>query len=445
MTMTSRLVAALGVAVLLTPPAARADNGTENYYFPPKLAKQGTSETPITGPGKVIVKVLVNPDSSFTVSGVIRSTNHGDDQTALEIAKSSKYVPATRGGKKIVAFYDFTLNFTARGASASESAEASGLGQYERELRAGNYSGAASGLKGYVTAHPNDAHGQLDLGLADTYLSDYGDAATAFGSAGDIPANYKPVAAKAYVENAVSLLNSKDYQNSLVAAKHAVALAPGFATYDTQGMAELGSGDTTSALADLQKAHDLANANVPSKSRAANDLHLMQAYLAAGNVDGAKKVQTEALGVNPESKADSETVFANYYVKQAQADESAGKFTDAAALYEQAASVAPSQAGLLYGNAAFSYLKATPQPLNDKAKADADKALAADPNNAAANFAAGVALANTGKKTDALVYLNKADALAKAGNQTGIAASVEAAIKQLNGGGAAAPAATAAP
>jgi tetratricopeptide (TPR) repeat protein len=445
MKLSSRLVAAASVVALFAPLAASADNGTENYYFPPKLAKQGTSQTPITGPGQVIVKVLVNPDSSFTVSGVIRSTNHGDDQTALEIAKSSKYVPATRGGKKIVAFYDFTLKFTASGASSSESSEASGLGQYERELRAGNYTGAATGLKGYVTAHPSDAHGQLDLAVADTYLNDYAAAAAAFGNAGDIPANYKAVAAKAYVEDAVSLLNAKDYQNSLVAAKHATAFAPGFATYDTQGMAELGSGDATAALADLQKAHDLAKADVPAKSRAANDLHLMQAYLATGNVDGAKKLQTEALGVNPESKADSETVFANYYVKQAQADESAGKFPDAAALYEQAASVAPSQAGLLYGNAAFSYLKATPQPLNDKAKADADKALAADPNNAAANFAAGVALANSGKKSDALVYLNKADALAKAGNQTGIAASVEAALKQLNGGSAASPAATAAP
>jgi len=433
-----RALAATVCAAMLAPlVAAAAGNGTENYYTPPKLAKQGSSQTPISGPGKVVVKVLVKPDGSFSVQGVLRSSNHGDDATALEIAKTSTYRPATRGSTKMLAFYDFTLNFTAKGAQAasddSGGAGGSGVAQYERELRAGNYSGAQSGLKSYVAAHATDARAQADLGVADTYLNEFASAAAAFDKAGAVPANDKAMAVKAYIENAVQLLNAKDYANGLAAAKRAVAISPGFAAYDTQGMAELGTGDATAALADLQKAHDLATPEVPAKSRAANDLHLMQAYLTSGNLDAAKRLQTEAIAVDAQSKGDAESVLGSYYAKQAEADESAGRYPDAAALFEQAAAVAPSQAGLLYGNAAFAYLKATPQPLNDKAKADAEKALAADPNSIAANFAEGVALANTGKKTDAITYLKKADALAKASNDAGMASSIEAALAQLNG------------
>jgi len=81
-----------------------------------------------------------------------------------------------------------------------------------------------------------------------------------------------------------------------------------------------------------------------------------------------------------------------------------------------------------------SYLNLKPKPDNDKAKADADKALAVAPDNAVANYAAGIALANqAGKSKDALVYLNKADASAKSGNDTSLATAIENAIKQLNG------------
>jgi tetratricopeptide (TPR) repeat protein len=428
------LLAATVCAVLFSASGANAGNGTENYYTPPKLAKQGTSETPIAGTGKVVVQVLVNADGTFKVQKVLRSTNHGDDATALEIAKSSTYVPANRGGKKILAFYDFTLSFKASGGTTSEQGgEGSGVAQYERELRAGNYKGAQEGLKAYLAAHPSDPKGQLDLGVADTFLDDYEGAVAAFDKAGDIPANEKAVAAKAYVSQAVQLINNKNYQDALAVAKHAVQISPGFASYDTQGVAEMASGDNAAAVADLEKAHALAKPEVPAVSRSADDVHLMQAYLANGNLDGAKQIAAEAAAIDAHAKADSESVFADYYAKKARASETAGKFADAAAFYEQAAALAPSQAALLYGNAAFSYLNVTPQPLNDKAKGDADKALAADANSAAANFAEGAALANLGKKSDAQTYLKKADDLAKAANNTSMVTSVERALKQLSG------------
>lgn len=87
----------------------------------------------------------------------------------------------------------------------------------------------------------------------------------------------------------------------------------------------------------------------------------------------------------------------------------------------------------MYVNAAFSYLNAKPQPDNAKAKADADKALAIDANGAPANFAAGIALANDGKSAEAMTYLRRAEAAAKAGTDANLTASIQAAIKQLGG------------
>ena len=120
-------------------------------------------------------------------------------------------------------------------------------------------------------------------------------------------------------------------------------------------------------------------------------------------------------------------------VKQAQTAQDAGKSADAAALFEQAAAAAPSQAATLYANAALAYLAVKPNPINDKAKTAADKALSIDANNAGANYAEGIVLANTNKAKDALTYLNRADAAAKQSNNASLATAVERAIKQLGG------------
>jgi tetratricopeptide (TPR) repeat protein len=424
-------------AVLLAPLGASAQsNGTENYYTPPKIKKQGTSQTPLAGNGKVLVKVLINPDGTFKVQGVITSTNHGDDAAALEIARSSTYVPAVRGKKNVLAFYDFALKFNGSGAVSSNQEDTSELGRYERELRAANYAGAQAGFKSYVLAHPGDSKAQLDLAIADTFLNDDADAAAAFDKAGEVPANYKMIAAKAYIEYAVTLINNKDAANGLAAAKHAVEIAPGFASYDTEGVAELLSGDSASALTDLEKAHELAgsDAKIAAKSRAANDVHLMQAYLAAGKVDEARQTGTEATGLDSSIAPNVQNAMANYYIKQAQDASAASKFSDAAGFFEQAAAAAPLQAAGLYANAALSYDKALPSPLNEKAKADADKALAADANNPTANFAEGLTLANLGKKSDAQTFLTKADSLAKAAGDSALADAVEKVLGQLKGG-----------
>jgi predicted Zn-dependent protease len=68
-----------------------------------------------------------------------------------------------------------------------------------------------------------------------------------------------------------------------------------------------------------------------------------------------------------------------------------------------------------------------------KAKDDADKGLAVDPSNAVCNYVAGYVLAKQGKKSDALTYLNKADASAKSSGDTNLTNAVESLLKQVNG------------
>jgi tetratricopeptide (TPR) repeat protein len=426
------LAAALCAASIALPLAvSAADAVGANDFVPPKLVKRGTNTSLIAGAGTVVIKVLVNKDGTFKVQNVIRSTNHADDKAALEIAQTSTYKPATKGGKVQVAFYDFTLRFSAGGSTTSVE-DTSPLGQDERMIRAGNYSGAQASLKTYIEAHPEDQRAQVDLGVADSFLFDFAGAAAAFDAGGTIPQNYRSVAGKSYAEAAIALVKAKDYKKALSYAKHAVELSPQFATYNTLGFSEYGMGDFAAATADLQKARDLGKSeNVDPKLRSAVDANLVSAYLGAGNVDMAKTIAAEGKQLDP-SNSSIDVAFGNYYGKLAGDKMTAKQYADAAGLYEQAAMAVPSAAATLYGQAALAWLRLE-KPDNVKAKVDYDKSLAIDPANGLGNFAAGISLANQGKTKDALDYLKKADDAATKAGDANLAAAVEKSIKTLNG------------
>ncbi len=428
-----RSLAALTLAgAALSPLIAAADTNAITYYAAPSLVKRGTNTSAIAGAGTVVVQVMVNKDGTFKVTHVIHSTNPGDNAAALEIAKTSTYKPASRGPQKLSAFYDFTLKFTSTGAAAapSDTGSQAGAAQYERMIRAGNYSGAQSGLKSYLAQHPEDTNGQQLLGVASSFLNDDEDAVAAFDKGGTISPNYKSVASKAYADYAATAQKNNQPDKAVDAAKKAVALAPGFYTYNTLGSAESTAGQNDAAIADLEKARSLGESAKPS-DRALVDANLASVYLNAGKPDMAKQVAAEAAKLDPSSTV-VQNVLANYYVKQAQAASAAGKGAAAAAAFEQAAAVAPAQAATFYTQAAFANLGANPDPAS--AKASADKALALKPDDPSANYAAGIALADQpGKSKDALVYLTKADGLAKSANDTKLTGEIEAAIKQLGG------------
>lgn len=434
------LSAAACTLAFAVPLAATADAATPAYYVPPKLKSQGKSVSLVAGPGTVVVKVLVAKTGTATVQGVVRSSNHADDAAALEIAKSSTYRPATRGAVAETAFYDYTLKFAGKGSAASDASDVSapaagGLSQYERQIRSGNYAGAQSGLKAYVAQHPSDSKAFVDLGVSSAFLGQATVAADAFDKAGTVPDTARALAAKAYNDAASERLKAKEYPGAVSAAKRAVALAPSPFTYNTLGTAEDAAGDHAAAIADLEKSRSLgaADASFKPADRATIDANLVSAYLAANRPDDAKTLVDEIAKLDP-SQTNAQLHFANYYVKSASDLANAGKYVEAAAQYDKAAVAAPSQAADAYASAALSYLKVKPNADNVRAKAEADKALALAPDNASANFAAGVALANQpGKTKDAIAYLNRADASAKKGSDQSLTATIENVLKQLNG------------
>jgi tetratricopeptide (TPR) repeat protein len=422
------------IAALALPSPAPAQTGT--YYFPPKLIKQGKATSANAGAGTVVVKVAVNADGTFKVQDVIRSTNTGNNKAALEIAQTSKYKPAERGGKAIFAFYDFTLKFTKSSVSSVEEdtgGPTSGtLATYTSMLHAGKYADAKAGLTTYVADHPSDGEAQGLLGVADTYLKDYEGAVKAFDAAGTLSPKVAPMAADAYLEYATA--SGTDKTAAVDAAKKAVAYTPNVATYNALGNALQINDDPAGAAENFQKALDLAQSDpkMTGHNKAILAANLANAYAASGDMTKAQAAAAQSTKFDP-TVTTAKAAVAEYYFKKGTDLEKAGKYADAAAQFEAGAQESPSDAVTLYTQAALVYLNMKPNADGPKAKAEADKALAIDPSNPRANFIAGVALADQGNSKDALTYLNKADGAAKAANDAGLADQIEAAIKQLSG------------
>ena len=428
-------VTALAAAALLIPTVAQA--ATTDYYTAPKIKTRGTSATPIAGAGTVVVKVFVTKAAVAKNFTILRSSNHGDDATALEIAKNSTYVAAIHGKTKQDAFYDFTLKFTSTGvAAATDPSGATGVAKYKAMILAGNYSGAQAGLKTYIAANPTDPAAQLELGIANDYLGDPLAAVAAFGKAGTIPSNDDAVVAHAYTDAATASFKTKDYTSAVDYSKKAVAIAPGPSAYNSLGTAEASAGQNDAAIADLETARKLAAADPAFKpeQKATIDGNLVSAYVNAGKIDQAKVVSAEAAKLDPTSQK-TQTYLAQYYVRQASDAQMKQNYALSGDLFEQAAQVAgSSDQPNLYAEAALGYLKAKDSASSAKAKTDADKALAIAPDNSLANLAEGYTLATqgSGKYKDALVYLNKADASAKTANDTALVSTIESLIKQIS-------------
>jgi tetratricopeptide (TPR) repeat protein len=412
--------------------AALAQSGTENYYFPPKIATLGKSSLPVSGHGKVIVKVLVHADGTFVVANVIRSTDPADNAVALDIAKHSTYHPAARGlaKKPVTSFYDFAIDFN--DGAAAQSGSGGPLDGYESQLRAAKYADAETGLNSYLQSHPGDQKALLDLATAQIFQNDYTGAAASFDKVTRVPDSDKALAATAYSQASAIAAKANANDLALADAKKAVALSPGPYTYNALGMAEDASGQQDVAVTDLQTAHDLSS-SLKTSDRVAIDVNLATALSAAGKDAQAKAVLAEIASLDPSNTAGA-TILANRDIKLAEEAETARTFDEAEGYWSDAAKAAPQEAGRFYSFASLDETKKK-TPSADKAKALADMALAADPSNALANYVAGYALASKGKKTDALVYLNKADASAKTGTDASLTTAIENLIKQLGNQG----------
>jgi tetratricopeptide (TPR) repeat protein len=410
--MNGRIFVATTVAVVaLSSLPALGDN--LGYYTPPKLVKQGTSATPIAGNGTVLIQVLVNPDASFKVQKIIKSSNSDDNQAAMEIANSAKYSPATKGGKKIAAFYTYTLKFVVN-TKTSNAAPVNPLSKYDAEVHAGHYIDARNGLQSYLQSHPDDPQANALLGVSEFFLNNFVDSATAFNKAGTVSSQYATVAANAYAKAAQAAITTKNGAAAVAYATKAKAVTPGAATWNLLGNAQLVNNDTTDAIQSFEQARALSPSDpkLDPKERGTIVANLIAAYADSDQIDKAVALLPEMKQLDPDNMVGTSHVVA-YYAKKALAASNAGKTSDAIAAYEKGGSYGGPLAHTMYTNEAMQLMRLA-HPDWNQIQIVAGKAIALTPDDARANLAYGNVLLNEKKYNEALPYLQKAQSSAKA-------------------------------
>jgi Gram-negative bacterial TonB protein C-terminal/Tetratricopeptide repeat len=413
-----RLPAALVCATCVASLPVAAAAQTSTSYAPPKMVKQGAATSPVLGAGDVTVKVFVRADGTTGTVEIEKSTNHGDDAAATEIAKTSTYKPGMRDGKPVDAYYTLALKFNASAVMSDTGSDSNEVNQANTLIRATKYAEAKTALQAYLAAHPGDKNAQALLGTADAYLGDAQGAVAAFDLAGTIPDPLKVVAGKAYADAAVDALKAKDNDRAVALSGQALALNRTVNALFIQGTAYANAQKYPQAVADLEEAKTRATAGAAD----AATLNAIDASLATSYIFGGQTAKGLALAQALKKRDPSSTrvddTLAAYYSQRAVAAMQAGNAAEAVAQLESAAKAVPSRAVVLYVQAA-NVLAQGVKPDWKIVKAEADKALALDANDARANYVAGIALANqldtkagTPDIKPAMAYLQKAKAYA---------------------------------
>jgi tetratricopeptide (TPR) repeat protein len=423
----SLIASTLGVSALASF-AAPAVAQTSTFYTPPKIVKQGAATTPIAGTGAVTLQVFVKKDGSIGSVKIEKSTNHADDTAATEIAKSSTYKPGLRDAKPIDAFYTMTLKFNGSSVVNDTGTNANQLLAANALIRANKFSEAKAQIEQYLSGHPGDKDAEALLGLADAYLSDNAGAAAAFDAAGTVPDRFKAVAAKAYADAAVDALKAKNNDQAIALADKALALQQNVNTLYIQGTAYANAQKYPQAIADLEKAKAQATAgHADAATLNAIDASLATSYIFGGQPDKGIAIAQELKRRDP-SNARVDDALAAYYNQQAVAAMKTGNKMQAVTDLENAAKALPARAVVLYVQAA-NVLAQGDKPDWKAVKAEADKALAVDPNDARANYVAGIALANQGDGKNAIPLLQKAKQ--NAGSDATLNGQIDDALKKL--------------
>jgi TonB family protein len=427
------LVLVAGLTAVLSPLTALAQ--TSSVYVPPKLLQRGTNVTPSAGQGKVTLKVRLKADGSVADVIVVSSTNPADNRAAIEVAKASKFKPATRDGKPEIAFYTLALTFTATTIVDPTDADSNDkLRAANALIRAGNYNGAKAQLTDYLKANPSDAKANLLLGVADSFIGASSEAAAAFDKAGTIPPIYKEVAGRSYALAAGEAMKAGDNDAAIALATKSIDLIASTGAYNARGTAEFTAKKYEDAIADLEKAASLASTSNPpadAHQQAIIMANLGSAYAAAGHIDKATEMAKDVQRLDPSITVVQDGI-AQYYLDQAQTDVKAEDRAAAVAQLEIGAAAAPKDALIFYTQATVVLANAK-MPDWKKVRAEADKALALAPNDARSNYLAGLAIVNSGgSKADALTYLKRAQTAASAGTDAKLTQQINDAIKQLN-------------
>lgn len=355
-----------------------------NQFTPAKLVHQGTTTHSIVGSGTTVVQVQVNADGTHKAIKVIHSTNAGNDAAAMDIAQNSVYHPAHRGTTPITSFYDFTLKFSGKSVVNAATEEQGAGSQPAAGTSVANQRQAESLAVQAVKEAEND-----------------------------------PTQAMALAQKAMSLDPSTDSKYAL-------------------GTAQLANKQYSDAIATLREVHTAAFADpkTPTNAKVAIDSSLLSAYVQSNDTQNAQVIAAEIKQLDPSSTLPGR-VLGNSLLKAGVDAANAKNYDEALKYFDQAAAQGdPTIAVTANTQAAFLIAKMD-KPDYKRMQAYADKALALKPDDAAANFAEGIALtgqwaqsrddATKKKATDALT---KADQQAKAEGNDALSIQIETFIKQ---------------
>jgi tetratricopeptide (TPR) repeat protein len=433
-----------GLAVFASSIPAAAQYANE--FSPARLTKQGTTALPIAGSGTVVVQVQVNADGTHKATKVIKSSNAGDNDAAMDIAQNSTYRPAHKGTAPTPSFYDFTLKFNGKSVAQSTDLDAGdtsspaskqAAGQIAQLLSQNKYAQAKTAAESALLSAPSDEIREL-LGASEAQLGQFTDAAAAFDKVPTITKQFHLIAGQSYANASVAVANSNPAQ-ALAYAQKAVALDNSSNSMYALGNAQLANKQFPDAIATLKGVHTkaFADSKTPTNAKVAIDSELLSAYMQTNDQANASTTAAEIKSLDPTSTLPAR-VLGNSFLQAGTAALTAKDYPGAMKAFDSAASQGdPEVAVTAYVQAAFTLLKINPDKPDFKAmQSYADKALAIKPDSPEANFGEGIALTGesatshddaTNKK--ALATLQKADTLAKAAGNEALALQIEGFIK----------------
>jgi TonB family protein len=423
--------AALGVSAIIALGTAPAHAQYSNEFTPAKVIKMGTTSHSIAGSGSVTVQVQVNADGSHKVIRVIRSTNPGDNDAAMDLAQTSTFKPAHRGTTPVQSFYDFTLKFNGSSVVNDVDAGDAVTSAIDAAIRNKQYDDAIAKANAALAQSPDNQPVLQLLGVAQYYSGNVVESAKAFAKVQTIAKSFVPLAASSFASAAVSV-SQQDPAQSLAYAKRADALTDDNNSKFALAVALIANKQYADAVAALKPVHDSAP---DAKTKAAVDRELLQAYLAEGDTANAQTTANELKTMDPNAAA---AALGNYYLSlgnQAMTDK---KFADAEKAYVQAAAQGSDQAQVTANTGAAFAVISMEKPDYVRAQKYALAAVTAAPNDLQANFAAGLATFgvftvshNPADHDKALTYLKKADDLAKAAGNAALQTQIENQIKAV--------------
>ena len=395
--------------------AVAAQPAAQPQYSPAKLVSRASGSIEPKGKGTVTVQVELSTTGSVKAVRVLRSSNSGDNAAAMDIAQHSTFAPERRNGKAVRSLFDFTIAF-------GQNVVSGAAGKIDALLHQSKWDEAKTEAQAALAQDPSDAIVQAQLGVADAFTHDIAGAAAAFDKAGTVPQQYSDIAQQAYALN-TPVIAPKDPKAALAEAQKAMSYGRNALALYALGVAQEANHDSTTALASLQQAQQMAATSSPSDTQSEIDIaqEMMVIYLAQGNTSAADQMAAKIDDLDSTHQM-SRKVVAYYYDQRGIAMQGSRDQGGAISMFEKAASADKSAAPMEYTKAAIMYMSgAIPDYL--KAKSDADKAIAADSKYPLAYYVAGIALAknalatqNDAQSQDADVYLQTAIDLA---NQEG--------------------------